>query len=155
MSTKTTKDIIDLIYKIHLRLRKYYKNLYNLSKKEREKILLHYLQTEEKNLLKNIIEFKTDNPDEIIKTWCQVVPELELNNCWDEIKLNTEMEIMEVIDTVTKFHDCLRKFYKRMTNLSVSTRTKGLFNYLFQMEKQYEKDFTNNAIELKMSQMSK
>ena len=150
MSIKTTKDIIDYIYKIHQRIGQYYNNLFDLSKKQKVKILLHYLQTEEEKVLKNINEYRNGCPKAIMKTWYQIVPELELNNCWDELKLNHEMEFMEVIDIVTKFHECLRKFYKRMMDLSVSLRTKELFDNLFQMEKQYEKEFINNAVELQL-----
>jgi hypothetical protein len=151
MSIKTTKDIIDYIYKIHQRIGQYYSDLYNQSKKQKVKILLNYLQMEEKKVLKNINEFRNDCPKAIMKTWYQVVPELELNNCRDELKLNHELEFMEVIDIIKKFHECLRKFYKRMMDFSVSLRTKELFNNLFQMEKQYEKDFTNNVVELQLS----
>ena len=131
-------ELLDWIDAFHQALAEKYKILADEdSVKERAALLLNYLSDHQRLLAESISKYKTDSADNLLTTWSDQCPELDLPDSVTQLhSALSGKSTEEIIQKVIEFHDILIDMYKALADKATNTSVKDLFENLSQMERQ-------------------
>lgn len=130
-------ELLDWIEAFHHALAAQYKTLADQADQERAALLLNYLSEHQRVLAESIEKYEMDSADNLLTTWSDQCPDLDLPDSILELH-NTlaGSDTEEIIKHVIAFHDILIGMYQSLANEATNASNKTLFESLAQMEQQ-------------------
>jgi hypothetical protein len=135
MEIETLRDVIHWAKKVHLQLSERLSESQEDAVDERAKLVLSYLSTYEKKLVKVLAGFEENGNERALNTWCiEYVTKFKRENGEFSNKSFGELNAQEIISTVVEQHQYLLSLFKFLAMQSVTASTKELMEELVSFE---------------------
>jgi hypothetical protein len=135
MEIETLRDVIHWAKKVHLQLSERLSESQEDAVDERAKLVLSYLSTYEKKLVKVLAGFEENGNERALNTWCiEYVTKFKRENGEFSNKSFGELNAQEIISTVVEQHQYLLSLFKFLAMQSVTASTKELMEELISFE---------------------
>src|SRR5690554_996763 len=131
------REILDWIEAFHERLSIEYERMSQGQVRERVALLLQYLSDHQRQLQNTIKKYGESASEEILNTWHDHFPELDLPETLDELKHHLSViDTNDVIQLAIKFHDVLICLFEEIRNTAPTDEVRDVFDNLAMMERQ-------------------
>jgi hypothetical protein len=135
MEIETLRDVIHWAKKVHLQLSERLYESQEDAVDERAKLVLSYLSTYEKKLVKVIVGFEEKGNERALNTWCiEYVTKFKRENGEFSNKSFGDLNAQEIISTVVEQHQYLLSLFKFLAMQSVTASTQELMEELISFE---------------------
>jgi hypothetical protein len=135
MEIETLRDVIHWAKKVHLQLSERLSESQEDAVDERAKLVLSYLSTYEKKLVKVLAGFEENGNERALNTWCiEYVTKFKRENGEFSNKSFGELNAQQIISTVVEQHQYLLSLFKFLAMQSVTASTKELMEELVSFE---------------------
>ncbi|MFT4812207.1 MAG: hypothetical protein ACJAW8_002704 [Oleispira sp.] len=135
MEIETLRDVIHWAKKVHLQLSERLSESQEDAVDERAKLVLSYLSTYEKKLVKVIVGFEEKGNERALNTWCiEYVTKFKRENGEFSNKSFGDLNAQQIISTVVEQHQYLLSLFKFLAMQSVTASTQELMEELISFE---------------------
>ncbi|MFQ3172074.1 MAG: hypothetical protein ACI9DG_002114 [Oleispira sp.] len=135
MEIETLRDVIHWAKKVHLQLSERLSESQEDAVDERAKLVLSYLSTYEKKLVKVIVGFEEKGNERALNTWCiEYVTKFKHENGEFSNKSFGDLNAQQIISTVVEQHQYLLSLFKFLAMQSVTASTQELMEELISFE---------------------
>jgi hypothetical protein len=129
------KDVLEWASAFHASLAREYEALAQGPVQERVRMVLTYLAGHERVLKHAIDHFGRDAKAEILNTWHDHFPELDLPDTLESLRTRLEtVETDEVVALALQFHDVLICMYRELSNTASTDEVREVFRDLLESE---------------------
>jgi hypothetical protein len=135
MEIETLRDVIHWAKKVHLQLSERLSESQEDAVDERAKLVLSYLSTYEKKLVKVLAGFEENGNERALNTWCiEYVTKFKRENGEFSNKSFGDLNAQQIISTVVEQHQYLLSLFKFLAMQSVTASTQELMEELISFE---------------------
>jgi hypothetical protein len=135
MEIETLRDVIHWAKKVHLQLSERLSESQEDAVDERAKLVLSYLSTYEKKLVKVIEGFEEKGNERALNTWCiEYITKFKRENGEFSNKSFGDLNAQEIISAVVEQHQYLLSLFKFLAMQSVTASTQELMEELISFE---------------------
>lgn len=140
------REILDWIQAFHERLSIEYETMSQGQVRERVALLLQYLAEHQRRLQNAIKNFGDTASSEVLNTWHDHFPELDLPETLDELKHHLAViDTEDVIQLAVKFHDVLICLFEEIRNTASTDEVRDVFDSLVQMERREQERMVRDS----------
>jgi len=130
------KEVLDWAVSFHDRLAEEFDRLGDDATKERVSLLLEYLADHQRMLMSSMEKYEIDVADQLLNTWSQECPPLELPESLEELRITLSgKESNDIINEAIKFHDELIRTYSELERAAEVDQVREMFANLASLEK--------------------
>lgn len=139
-----TKYVFHLAQNIHSHLSKIYHTVGNSTDRERLKLLLEYMSSQEKIIKSCIEEYENSLSRKVLNTWFKYVPKDIQIDYSKILSVNSSTDIDDIITLALDIDDKLISMYSEMAEHSDCESVKDAFSNLVQLEQQNKKNLVRS-----------
>lgn len=140
------KEILEWVQAFHVELLDEYGRLQKETGDKRVLLLLEYLLDHERVLTESIAQFGGKLADEVLNTWSQACPPMQLPRSKQEINGSLAgQDVSAVVNQAIKYHDELIEAYRGLEKAADSDSVKELFANLADLEHNEKLRMVRNA----------
>lgn len=140
------KEILEWVQAFHIELLDEYGRIKKETSDKRVLLLLEYLLDHERVLTESIANFGGKLADEVLNTWSQECPLIDLPSSKKELNGSLAgQEVSDIVNQAIKYHDVLIDAYRGLEQAAESDSVKELFANLADLEHNEKLRMVRNA----------